>query len=273
MLYGNQAVGGVVNIIRKKYTDNKVDVGVQLGSYDSSKVWTSIAQTVGEVQLSLLASDSSSDNYRDHNDSEKRNVLFRASHQHDFLNSYIDLQTTSNYLQTPGALLQSEVDADRQQSLVFYSDDFFDAETDVLQLGVNKEIDATQSFNLDYSKRLNEVSFIQTFRPFQCTQNPPTVEQCTSTQDRDTQILSGKYVFKPENTRGSSVGVGFSIEDTDYVLDSTIGRQAMDQTISDVYVAGSWYTSNQGVVTGPARSANGGTGPGACRRPGQPNRG
>jgi len=252
VLYGNQAVGGVVNIILKKYTDNKVDVGVELGSYDSSRVWTSISQTVGKVQLSLLAFDSSSDNYRDHNKSEKRNVSFRASHQHEIINSYIELQTTDNFLQTPGALLQSEVDDNRKQSLSFYSDDFFDAETDVLQLGVNKEIDATQSFNLDYSKRLNEVSFIQTFRPFQCTLFQ-TLEQCTSTQDRDTQIFSGKYVFKPANSRGSSVGIGFSLEDTDYVLDSTIGRQAMNQTISDVYVAGNWYTSKQGVVAGGFR--------------------
>jgi iron complex outermembrane receptor protein len=252
VLYGNQAVGGVVNIIRRKYSEDKVDVGIELGSYNSSKVWTSIAQTVGEVQLWLQASDASSDNYRDHNDSEKRNFSLRANHQNKILNSYIDIQTTSYYQEAPGALLQAEVDADRKQSNPTYKDDYFDTDTDVLQLGVSKDIDPTQSFNLDYSKRFNDVSFIQSFRPSACSAFV-TIEDCTSIQDRDTQIFSGKYVLKPENSMGSSVGIGFNLEDTDYMLDSQIGQQAMDQSISDVYVAGSWYTSKQGVVAGGVR--------------------
>lgn len=244
VLYGNQAVGGVINIIRKKYTDNRADVGVEVGSYDSSKIRVSINRSVGNANLSILATDSSSDNYRHHNQSEKRHFSFRGTHQAGKFNSYIEFATTDNFLQTPGALLQSELDENRRQSLAFYSQDFFDTQTDVFQIGMNMEIDATQSIDIDFSKRVNDVEFIQTFRPF-----PGSL----STQDRETYTLSGKYIVKPEKSKGSSIVVGFNLEDTDYELVSIFGPQPMDQSINDLFVSGNWNTSKQGVVTAGAR--------------------
>jgi len=247
VLYGNQAVGGVINIIRKKYTDNRADVGVEVGSYDSSKIRASINRSVGNANLSILATDSSSDNYRDHNESEKRYFSFRGTHQVGKFSGYLEFATTDNFLQTPGALDQSEVDADRTQSLPVYSQDFFDAKTDVIQLGMNMEIDAKQSINIDISKRVNDVDFIQSFRTF-----PGSL----STQDRDTRTLAGKYIVKPKNSRGSSIVAGFNLEDTDYEVVSIFGPQPMDQSISDLFVSGNWNTSEQAVISAGVRYSN-----------------
>ncbi len=241
VLYGNQAVGGVINIIRKKFTQDKVTVGLKLGSYDSSRISASINKLVGNTQLALTAFSSSSDNYRDHNETEIKHVSLRANHDYQSFTGYFELAKSDDNILTPGALLQSELDVSRTQSLAFYSNDFFDTQTDTFRIGMDKEIDDRQSLNIDYSRRINDREFIQTFRPFPS----PSV----ATQDRDTQILSGKYILERENYTGSSIILGFNLEETDYELLSFIGPQEMDQTINDIYVLSNWHISNRSVVT------------------------
>ena len=245
VLYGNQAVGGVINIIRKKFTQDKVAVGLKLGSYDSSRINASINKLVGKTQLAVTAFSSSSDNYRDHNETEVKHVSLRADHDYQSFSGYFELAKSDDNILTPGALLQSDLDADRTQSLPFYANDFFDTQTDTFRLGVDKIIDSRQSLNIDYSRRINDREFIQAFRPF-----PPT---SVSTQDRDTQILSGKYILEPEKYTGSSIIFGFNLEETDYELLSSIGPQEMDQTINDIYVLSNWNISNRSVVTAGLR--------------------
>ena len=241
VLYGNQAVGGVINIIRKKITEDKVAVGLKAGSYDSTAINASINKLVGNTQLSVTASDSSSDNYRDHNKSDVKYFSFRANRQHQSFDSYLELATSDDHILTPGALLQSELDTSRTQSLAIYANDFFDTQTDTIRLGMDKTIDDRQTFNIDYSKRIDDREFIQSFRP--------TPAVFLSTQDRDTQTLSGKYILNPENNPDSSVVFGVNFEETDYRLLSTVGPQEMDQAINDIYVLSNWDISDQRVIT------------------------
>lgn len=245
VLYGNQAVGGVINIIRKKFTQDKVEVGLKVGSYDSSRVSASINKLVGNTQLAVTGFTSSSDNYRDHNETEIKHFSFRANHDYQSFTGYLELAKSDDHILTPGALLQSELDADRTQSLPIYANDFFDTQTDNFRLGMDKKIDDRQSLNIDYSRRINDREFIQTFRPFPST--------FISTQDRDTQILSGKYIVEPEKYTGSSIIYGFNVEETDYELLSSLGPQEMDQTINDIYVLSNWSISNRSVVTAGLR--------------------
>ena len=242
VLYGNQAVGGVINIITKKVLQDKVTVGLKLGSYNSSRISASINKLVGNTQLAVTAFASSSDNYRDHNEAEIKHVSFRANHDYQSFAGYLELAKNDDHILTPGALLQSELDVSRTQSVPIYLNDFFDTQTDTFRIGMDKEIDNRQSLNIDYSRRINDREFIQTFRPFP---SPPV-----TTQDRDTQILSGKYILEPENYTGSSIILGFNLEETDYELLNIItGPQEMDQMINDIYVLSNWHISNRSVLT------------------------
>ncbi len=245
VLYGNQAVGGVVNIIRKKFTQDKMAAGLKVGSYDSSRISASIDKLVGNTQLAVTAFASSSDNYRDHNETEIKHVSLRANHDYQSFVGYLELAKNDDHILTPGALLQSELDADRTQSLPIYADDFFDTQTDTFRLGMDKEFDDRQSLNIDYSRRIDDREFIQTIRTFPST--------FVSTQDRDTQILSGKYIVEPEKYTGSSIILGFNLEETDYELLSLFGPQEMDQTINDIYVLSNWSIPNRSVVTAGLR--------------------
>ena len=245
VLYGNQAVGGVINIITRKVTEDKVAVSLKAGSYDSSKVSASIDKLVGNTQLAVTAFSSSSDNYRDHNETEIKHASLRANHDYQSFSGYLELAKNDDHILTPGALLQSELDADRTQSLPIYANDFFDTQTDTFRLGMDKIIDDRQSLNIDYSRRINDREFIQSFRTFSST--------FVSTQDRDTQILSGKYIVEPEKYTGSSIILGFNLEETDYKLLTQIDPQEMDQTINDIYVLSNWSISNRSVFTAGLR--------------------
>ncbi|MCP4186406.1 MAG: TonB-dependent receptor [Gammaproteobacteria bacterium] len=62
-----------------------------------------------------------------------------------------------------------------------------------------------------------------------------------STQDRDTRILSAKYVISdiiPDSY--SNLLFGINLEQTDYELVSSFGTQAIDQTINDIYISSQW---------------------------------
>lgn len=244
VLYGNQAVGGVVNIITKKVVENKTTVKLKAGSYDSSKISASIRRLIGDTQLSVTAFDTSSDNYRDHNQAEKQHVSIKVRHQFQDFTGYIELTNTDDHIQTPGALLQTEVDVSRIQSLAVYSGDYFDTQTDVFLIGFEIEIDDTQSFDLNYSNRVSDREFIQSFR---------SGFTYFATQDRNTQTLAGKYILDLEQNGASSIVIGFNLEQTDYELLSSFGLQAIDQTINDLYIASNWNISDTRVITAGAR--------------------
>ena len=230
VMYGNQAVGGVINIITRKKLDDSASVKLDMGSFKASKLTAMINRQLGQTQLSLVASDAQSDNYRDHNESDKQHVGIKLERQHSSFSAFVELASTDEYIQTPGALLQSELDSARTQSLSFYDKDYFDTRTDVISLGLEKPISDLQKLNVDFSKRTTDREYFQSFRP-----NPafPPFSMSLANQDRDTQTLSAKYRI---NSDRLTTILGLSQEETDYSNISVIGPQVMGQTIQDLYV-------------------------------------
>ena len=224
VMYGNQAVGGVINIITRNKLDDSASVKLDMGSFNASKLTAMINRQLGQAQLSLVASDAQSDNYRDHNESDKQHIGIKLERQHSSFSAFVELATTDEYIQTPGALLQSELDSSRTQSLSFYEKDYFDTRTDVISIGLEKPVSDLQMLNVDFSKRTTDREFFQAFRP-----SPSSL----STQDRDTQTLSAKYRIKADRL---TTILGLSQEQTDYSLVTAFGPQQMDQTIKDLFV-------------------------------------
>ena len=224
VLYGNQAVGGVINIITYKNSSDRASVKLDIGSYNASKVTAVMKKRIGQTGLSLTVSDAQSDNYRDHNETDKQHVAVKLERQHKGFTGYVELSSTDDHIQTAGALLKSEMDVSRTQSLSFYENDYFDTRTNVLAIGLEKPVSDTQVFNIDFSKRITDREFIQAFRPF-----TPSL----STQDRDTKALTSRY--RISSARMTTI-LGLNLEQTDYTLVTSFGPQSIDQSISDVYV-------------------------------------
>lgn len=238
VLYGNQAIGGVINIILKEITNNSSAVSATLGSFNSQSLKLNVNRVFGKSSLSIFATNNSSDNFRDNNDTDKTHFSLRAQHVHDSFTGFVEIETTDDHLDSSGALLQTEVDDDRTQSLSFYSNDYFDTQTDILRFGFDKPIDANQSISLDISTRKNDREFLQTFRP-----TPATV---VTTQDRESKNLNLVYKRALKNLTFSPFFIaGFNHEDNNYKLVSSLGPQPLKQKITDLYISSDFSINNE----------------------------
>lgn len=235
VLYGNQAVGGVINIIRKQFTQDKASVSLRTGSFGASQSQTSIRKVTGRTKFSVTQSNTVSSGYRDHNETDNQRLSIKVEHRHRSFDSYVELERVYDDRQTPGALLADEMAADRTQALSVYQNDFFATDTDLFRVGLSTTLSESESFNLDYSNRITDREFIQSFRPY-----PGSL----TTQDRDTNNLSAKYAINPVVAeRYTNLLFGFNLAQNDYELVSSFGPQAIEQTIQDLYASSEWVTS------------------------------
>lgn len=145
VLYGDQAVGGVINIITKRASKNK-ELAVSYGSYVLQQYRAALATTKNSTSYSVNLNYLRTNNYRDHNKSRTANVAIALEHalgSGDFSVRYF---LNQEYLQYPGALTASEVEHNRRQSPSSSSGDFDSAYNHTLlanythQLGANWQL-------------------------------------------------------------------------------------------------------------------------------------
>jgi iron complex outermembrane receptor protein len=245
VLYGNQAVGGVVNIIRKKSFEDSARIAVSGGSFSAQRLSASGNKVFGRNRVSASVSDWSSDNYRDHNEAENQRLSLRAERIANGLTSFIEAEAINDDLDTPGALLKDELDDNRKQSPAAYENDYFETETRMLRVGMNKVFDGARTLGFDFTNRDTDREFIQSGRNFMGSK---------TTQERDNQLFSASYQVVPVDSNIlTSYVVGFSREDTDYELVSTAGPQAMDQVIEDIYLSTQWSAGARGQIDAGVR--------------------
>jgi iron complex outermembrane receptor protein len=139
VLYGDQAVGGVINIITKRSVEPHGDVSASVGSYDSYSVSANISNRISDNwNFSLTASQDNSDNYRDHNERETGNLLGRVDFAEEDKEFYTEISYYDNDLQYPSSLNQSQYEADPTQST---TDSYYGHEiTSSLRSGYKKDL-------------------------------------------------------------------------------------------------------------------------------------
>jgi iron complex outermembrane receptor protein len=247
VLYGNQAVGGVVNIIRKKSFEDSARVGLSSGSFGAQRLSAAGNKVFGDNRISASVSDWSTDNYRDNNESENQRLSLRAERIANGLTSFIETEAVDEDINAPGALLAAEVDDDRRQSVEFYENDYFKTETRMVRFGMSKELDDARTIGFDFTNRETDREFIQTFRPFTSPTTP-------TTQDRENQLFSASYKVVPVDPGVlTSYQIGISRDATDYELLSSFGPQDIDQVIEDVYLSTQWSTGAHGQIDAGVR--------------------
>lgn len=246
VIHGNQAVGGVINIIRKQALDDKVSISTRIGSYGATQLSVSGNKALGRNNLTASISGRQSDNYRDNNESDIERMSLRAERIHGGQTAYIEVESINDDFETPGALLEDEQDEDREQSLDVFADDFFETETRMLRLGMDKNLSDTRALKLDLSFRETDREFIQSFRPA----SPGSL----NTQDRETRNFSAIYTVVPTEVSSLiSYLIGIDHEDIDYELVSIFGPQPIDQSINGIFVSSQWALSDSTRLDAGAR--------------------
>ena len=165
-LYGDQAVGGVINIITKGPVSNHQEIGVKLGSYNYRGVeFNSSKQLTDSLGYRLSAETFKADHYRDHNAEKNANVRAVLEYTKEKDSLFLELQRITDELELPGALLEDEFNDDPTQSHPSFANDFYNADTSVARVGYKRTFGA-HAFSIDTTHRTTDADVLQSFRGF-----------------------------------------------------------------------------------------------------------
>jgi len=157
VLYGDQAVGGVINIITKAPTETSGGLQVSGGSFDTYEVKGDVSGAINDAwRYFLAASYNESDNYRDNNDNQTSSVLGRLQYQTDTEDFFVEVNYFDNDRQVPGALTLAQYDANPRQVAPFSEGEYAHEMTTALRSGYQYQLNEIWALaaDLTYSDTL-----------------------------------------------------------------------------------------------------------------------
>ena len=241
VLYGDQAVGGVVNIITRRPTEFDAEIELGYGSYDYQSQTGHISHRFENgTGVRASAQRKRTDGYRDNNKTSYDNGFINLSYEGDRSWIFAEYQRTDEDLGLPGALTEAQLDVSRKQTL--FPLDFNDSTSEVARIGGAFSITPNWDFAAEYTYSKDDVNGVLT--------------GLSLTQDRR------KKAFNPRikgvitiADRPLTVVAGADIERTDYILVSPFGAQIGDQEMDSVYTLMTLPISEYVSLTGGFRKA------------------
>lgn len=241
VLFGDQAVGGVINVITKKAKAGEIHAvaSASKGSFGLERYTASINQGFESgLSYSLSAQKRNTDNFRDNNRSETSNVLGNIAYQFESGSAFVERQSTIDSLGLPGYLYLSDAIKNPQKTDTPF--DFSNQRVDINRLG--GQYDFTQSWTLlgEYSER-DEVgnSLYKTYDYF--TEYDMTVKSFTPR-------VVGKY----DTAHGAAiVTLGVDSIEADYTREK--GSTHIAQNQNDIYAQVVYPISKSITVNGGLR--------------------
>lgn len=117
VLYGDQAVGGVINIITKAPQGSGGSVQLSGGSFDTYEGNLDVSGAINaNWRFYGAASYNQGDNYRDHNANETSSLLGRLQYQDDAQHFFAESSYYDNRRELAGALTLEQIEQDPRQS-------------------------------------------------------------------------------------------------------------------------------------------------------------
>lgn len=222
--YGNQAVGGVVNIVTRRPVGAGAETRLGLGSYDQRRVSVRLAdRSTGGWGAQLKARLANTDNYRRHNAVDRRTLNLLLDREHAAGRLFLELEDFAEDSLTPGGLFLDEAAADRRQSVATYAGDFIDTRSQRLRAGLEQRLAPAWDLAAELGWQSDDRDFVQSFRLFPGS---------PATQDRRTWTLTPRL---DGTLGGTRVALGLDLEDTDYLLRTAFGPQAVEQANHALY--------------------------------------
>ncbi len=134
VLYGDQAVAGVINIVTHRGKENAADVALTIGSFDSKAVSASISRNDTPLRFAVTATHKKSDEYRRNN--AHRNTAASARVARDLANGelYAEIGASGILYGLPGAVTAAQYANDLRASET--TDSWFKRENHYLRPGL-----------------------------------------------------------------------------------------------------------------------------------------
>ncbi len=222
-LYGDQAVGGVINIITRGITTRRVEVEGTVGE-DATRGVRAYASDrfANGVGLKATVEARRTDNYRDHNELETLRTSLLGDLEHAGGRLFAELRYSDEELELPGGLAQADIEQDRRQVQPIFAQDFNDTQTWVGRLGGRQRLGDTWQFEAELGYRDADVEGAFFGSGFEQSREHWTF----------TPRLVGTTAFGDHE---ALLTVGVDWDSVDYAISSAFGAQQADQTLRAVY--------------------------------------
>jgi len=229
VLYGDQAAGGVINIITRKASHAAASIELGMGSYGGNRILAQAAQPLTDrLSVRISGERRETDGYRDHNELDYENLFGLMEYRHDQGRLFSEIQTTDESLHTPGALYIAEAEINRRSARPEYLSDYIDTKTEVFRAGISQRLTPEWRFEGEWTYRESDGEFLQSAR------NAP--ETIPATQRRRVNSLNPRLIGSFPLSEGTLIAtLGYDYDDARYRLNSRFGIQNNDQQVS------SWY--------------------------------
>ena len=230
VLFGDQAVGGVINVITRKAGALRHSLKLSAGSFNTVNLHAMTSQALENGVNYLVSLDvRESDNYRDHNESSYLNGFGKLGYDYSSGSVFAEVQYIDSDLNTPGALFADEVAADREQVNASFATDYSNAETTTGRIGLVQELSANWSFEGELTSRKTDGDFRISFAG-----SPPSTDNFT--QERKVQELTPRFIGFVPALNNTMLTIGGDLVESDYELSTVFGDQFNDQSQESVYV-------------------------------------
>ena len=225
VLYGDNASGGVINIITKEGETFKTGAEINGGSYDTFKGSAYVSGTQSKLSYALSGSYLTSDGYRDNSDTEAKDLGLNLGY---YQNEMVKWNLSSGYHKDdtglPGALTKSDFEDGHSRTDSLHPDDFADVEDYYVKLAPEIFFLNDSLFKIDFSFRNRSSLFFSSF-------SGGTYEGDTNIE---TITISPQFVFK-EKIIGFNNNLTFGLDFEDAVEDIT---NTLSYSVPEVFELG-----------------------------------
>lgn len=229
VLFGDQAVGGVINIITRKPGALRHSLKLTAGSYNTRGFYGNTSQSLDNgFNYRLSVNLRESDNYREHNEARYLNGFTRLGYEYSSGSVFTELQYVDDELDTPGTLFADEAAIDRRQVSPNFATDFSDATTKTGRLGLIQELSDHWSFEGEVTSRKTDGVFRLSSVFGAETEN--------STQVRKIREFTPRLIGFVPALNNTMLTLGADVIESDYQLNSRFGEQHNTQSQRSVYL-------------------------------------
>ena len=214
VLYGDNATGGVINIITKQGgRDMTVSAGLAAGSYDTYAGEAAASGSAGAARLAVDGAYRESDGYRDNSDTEVRDFGLSLDYDlSDRLFTRLKAGFHDDETSLPGALLQSELDSGVSRRDSLHPGDYADTQDWYLQGGLQLYVNDDSYLEMDVAWRERDAEFFSFF----------DAGEYEGDTELETLTVAPKLVFNEEFLGyATRLLLGFDFEDSEEDLDNT----------------------------------------------------
>lgn len=151
VLYGDQAVGGIINIITRNHANENIELSCSAGSYNQHHCIASLHRQMSLIDFNLNLASNHTDNYRQHNNYDQNLLSGEIDYTHQSGSLRFDYSIANEKMLYPGALTKNQVNANRRQAS--NDTDFFKDWNGLYHFQFQQNINTTWRLTTDLSRR------------------------------------------------------------------------------------------------------------------------